>query len=437
MAENTPHNIRNKVIYQIFTRNYKDGTFCSVEEDLDRIQNLGVDIIYLLPIHPNGKKNRKGSIGSPYAISDYRSIDPMQGTMDDFESLCKAVHDRGMQIIIDVVYNHTSPDSVLMDTHPEWFYKKDDGSFGNRIGDWWDVVDLDYSNPGLWDYLIDTLKFWARYVDGFRCDVAPMIPLEFWRRARSEVAKIRPECIWLAESGEPMFINILHRLGINASSDGELYQAFDLTYDYDVYGDMKDALLGKQPVEKYVEAVNRQEWIYPENYGKMRFLENHDRPRAASLIPNEKMLKSWTSWAYFCKGPMMIYAGEEFCVSSHPSLFEMDTINFETGKDISELLANLSRIKKHSIFSDGIFNAEMATLNNDVIVGVWQMPNSDMRALGYFPLGGEVMSVKADLPDGEYLDEISKNKITIFENVLPLNGEPVVILTDKKYVPFA
>ena len=206
MAVDTKKSLRNQVLYSIYVRNYsKEGTFAAVQADLDRVKALGTDIIWLLPIHPTGEKNRKGSLGSPYAIRDYRAVNPEFGTLDDFRHLVDAIHARGMKCIIDVVYNHTSPDSWLAENHPEWFYHKPDGSLGNRFGDWWDVADLDYSHPELWDYQIETLKTWARLVDGFRCDVAPLVPLEFWKRARAEVATVRPGCFWLCESVERGF----------------------------------------------------------------------------------------------------------------------------------------------------------------------------------------------------------------------------------------
>ena len=188
MAANTNISLRNQVMYCVFVRNYsEEGTFRAVEADLDRIQALGTDIIWLMPIHPIGEKARKGSLGSPYAISDYRKVNPEFGTLEDFQSLVDAIHARGMKCIIDVVYNHTSPDSWLVRNHPEWFYRKADGSMGNHVGDWTDIVDLDYRNQDLWDYQIETLKQWARIVDGFRCDVAPLIPIEFWKAAREAV----------------------------------------------------------------------------------------------------------------------------------------------------------------------------------------------------------------------------------------------------------
>ena len=191
MADNTPKKLRNQIMYQVFVRNFsEEGTFKKVEEELDRIKALGTDIVWLMPIHPIGKAQRKGTLGSPYAISDYRAVNPEFGTLDDFISFTNAVHDRGMKCIIDVVYNHTSPDSVLSKEHPEWFFHKSDGSFGNRVGDWSDIIDLDYSNKELWRYQIDTLKYWAQWVDGFRCDVAPLIPIAFWEQARALAERI-------------------------------------------------------------------------------------------------------------------------------------------------------------------------------------------------------------------------------------------------------
>lgn len=254
--------LRNMTIYSIFVRNH-GGTFAAVEKDIPRIRALGADVVWLLPIHPIGQKARKGTLGSPYAIADYRAVNPEYGTMEDFRHLADTVHRSGMKLMIDVVYNHTSPDSWLAQHHPEWFYHKPDGSFGNRIGEWSDIIDLDYGNPGLWDYQIETLKSWAEIVDGFRCDVAPLVPLDFWLRARREVETVRPDCLWLAESVEPEFIRDNRNRGMVSHSDGELYQAFDLCYDYDIYGDFLSYVQGKTELTDYVRALERQESIYP------------------------------------------------------------------------------------------------------------------------------------------------------------------------------
>lgn len=201
MAADTDISLQNQVIYSIYVRNHTpEGTFRAVIPDLDRIRALGTDIVWFLPIHPIGVEGKKGSLGCPYANRDYRTVNPAYGTLEDFKTLVNEIHRRGMKCIIDVVYNHTSPDSVLFREHPEFFYRGPEGKPGNKMGDWSDVIDLDYRCPGLWEYQIRSLCQWAEIVDGFRCDVASFVPLEFWLKARQEVAKVRPGCIWLAET---------------------------------------------------------------------------------------------------------------------------------------------------------------------------------------------------------------------------------------------
>ncbi len=348
MAATTGKEFRNQVMYQIYTRNFSQGgTFLEVIPQLDRIKDLGVDIVWFAPVHPIGEKNRKGTLGSPYAISDYRKVNPEYGTLDDFKQVVKEIHARGMKCIIDVVYNHTSPDSLLSREHPEWFYHKPDGGFGNRVGDWTDIIDLDYNNTELWDYQIETLKIWAEIVDGFRCDVAPLIPLEFWKRARQEVEEVRKGCIWLSESIDPEFILFMREQGLTALSDSEIFSVFDMSYDYDIYGDMVKYVTGKEPLEAYAQSISRQEYTYPDNYVKLRFLENHDQPRAAFMFPQEKAIINATAFLYFQKGMTLVYAGQE-CAAKHlPSLFDKDPVLWgsQENTDLSPLMTKLSAIK--------------------------------------------------------------------------------------------
>ena len=193
MAVNTDKTLQHQLIYSVFVRNHTpEGTFRALERDLDRLSALGTDIVWLMPIHPIGEVGRKGTLGSPYAIRDYRGVNPEYGTVENFRHLVDAIHVRGMKCIIDVVYNHTSPDSVLAQTHPEWFFHDEQGRPSRHVADWWDVVDLDYTHKELWRYQIDTLKMWAEIVDGFRCTSGPghgrrwkrSAPAAFgWRRA--------------------------------------------------------------------------------------------------------------------------------------------------------------------------------------------------------------------------------------------------------------
>lgn len=427
MADNTPKNLRSLMMYQVFVRNYsKEGTFAAVERDLDRIKALGTDIIWLAPIHPIGKVHRKGTLGSPYAISDYRAVNPEFGDLDSFKSFVGAVHDRGMRCIIDVVYNHTSPDSVLSKEHPEWFYHKPDGSFGNRVGDWSDIIDLDYSNKELWRYQIDTLKMWAEIVDGFRCDVAPLIPIAFWEQARAEVEQVRPNALWLSESVEPGFILYLRSQGMTALSDSEIYRAFDISYDYDCYDSFKEYIYGKGSLESYVEALNRQEYIYPDNYVKLRFLENHDQTRARFMIPDIVALKSWTAFMFFQKGMALVYAGQEKAVSHLPSLFDKDDVDWNGAEtaDLSEYIAKLAQIKKNEIFTDSFYKVK--SVGEYALTAVHE--KNGKKALGVFPLKNQTALIPVDFPDGVYTNLIDGSSAEVFHGGINVSGKAVILI---------
>lgn len=425
MAKNTEISLRNKVIYSVYVRNHtNDGTFNAVAEDLDRIKSLGTDIIWFMPIHPIGVKNKKGSLGCPYANKDYRTTNPEYGTMDDFKSLVEKIHAKGMKCIIDVVYNHTSPDSNLSVEHPEFFYRKPDGNFGNKVGDWSDIIDLDYSNKELWQYQIDSLVMWAKIVDGFRCDVASFVPVEFWKQAREAVAKVNPDCIWLAESVHSSFNVFSRKSGIYAASDYELFDAFDMEYDYDIREVFDKYLKGETTLSNYMDMFNYQEAICPQNYDKMRCLENHDQPRICHYVKNRSDLENYTAFLYFLKGSTLIYAGQEFGCDETPSLFDKDVFPRNTGIDLSKLLAKLDTIKKSVLDDDDYFKAD-ADDENDI--AILERDNNKSKKVGIFSLKSKSADVKVDLPDGDYKNEISGETVTVSNGKIHCNGNAIII----------
>ena len=425
MAKNTEISLRNKVIYSVYVRNHtNDGTFNAVADDLDRIKSLGTDIIWFMPIHPIGVKNKKGSLGCPYANKDYRTTNPEYGTMDDFKSLVEKIHAKGMKCIIDVVYNHTSPDSNLSVEHPEFFYRKPDGNFGNKVGDWSDIIDLDYSNKELWQYQIDSLVMWAKIVDGFRCDVASFVPVEFWKQAREAVAKVNPDCIWLAESVHSSFNVFSRKSGIYTASDYELFDAFDMEYDYDIREVFDKYLKGETTLSNYMDMFNYQEAIYPQNYDKMRFLENHDQPRICHYVKNKSDLENYTAFLYFLKGSTLIYAGQEFGCDETPSLFDKDVFPRNTGIDLSELLAKLDTIKKTVLDDDDYFKAD-ADDENDI--AILERDNNKSKKVGIFSLKSKSADVKVDLPDGDYKNEISGETVTVSNGKIHCDGKAIII----------
>lgn len=422
MAIQTDPALQKSVLYSVYVRAHTpEGTFRALTGDLDRIRALGTDIVWLMPVHPIGVLGKKGSLGCPYAIRDYRALNPAYGTLEDFRALADAVHARGMKLIIDVVYNHTSPDSALFQEYPEFFYRAADGRPGNKIGDWTDVIDLDYTVPALWDYQIETLCDWAEIVDGFRCDVASFVPLAFWERARAAVERVRPGCLWLAESVHAEFGNLARSLGFTAVRDTELFAAFDMEYEYDIRTGFERMLRGETPLSAWTQLLNLQEALYPEGYNKLRFLENHDLPRFAALVPDEGMRDSYTAMLYFLKGATLLYAGQEFSETHTPSLFEKETIS-RGGRDVSLYLARLAEIKR-SLGADDAFFAEA---DDEKKIAVFERVNRNGRKLGVFPLGGRGGELALRLPDGAYVNRIDGRSVTVKDGRLRCDG-PIIL----------
>jgi len=334
MARDTPMELKGQSIYQVFVRNWSaEGTFDAALPALDAASRLGFDIVCLTPVHPVGKASRKGRLGSPYAIADYRAVDPGLGGEAGFRRFVDTAHGKGLRLIIDVVYNHTSPDSVLVRDHPEWLWKGPAGKPGPRHPEWSDVVDLDYSSRALWDYQIETLENWTLFgVDGFRCDVASLVPVPFWVEARRRLSAIKP-CLWLAESVHKEFVTAVRSNGFYAACDAELHEAFDLSYDYDGRTELEAAWAGNAALSAYLHHLSLQECMLPATAIKARFLENHDQVRAASHFGHGARLRAWTIFTMLLPGTFFAYMGQERAIAHRPSLFDMDPVDWNSGDD--------------------------------------------------------------------------------------------------------
>ena len=426
MAKQTNINLRQDVIYSIYVRNHtEEGTFNAVIPDLDRIKALGTDIIWFMPIHPIGEKGKKGSLGCPYANRDYRTVNPEYGTMEDFKQLVDEIHARDMKCIIDVVYNHTSPDSTLTVEHPEFFFRKPDGNMGNQVGDWTDVVDLDYHCKELWDYQIESLKMWAEIVDGFRCDVASFVPVEFWCKARAAVEEVRPGCIWLAETVHSGFGQFSRKCGMYSATDYEMFEAFDMEYDYDIREVFDRYLKGEVALSHYLDLINFQECLYPANYIKMRCLENHDQPRICSFVKDDLALTNYTAFLYFLKGTTLIYGGQEFQNEHTPSLFEKEVFPRDTGKDISLLLQKLYGIKKEFLSAEDYFKASADDAND---IAILERDDNHSRKIGIFSMQGKAADVKVELKDGIYVNLMDGKNVHVVNGVLHCDGKPMILV---------
>ncbi len=309
-ARTSPDWVKDAVIYEIFERQYSQkGDFNSITADLDRLKDLGITVLWLMPIHPVGKLKAKGTIGSPYAVQDFYAINPDYGTKEDLKRLVSESHKRGMKVIIDIVANHTAWDSVMMKM--KGFHTTNDkGEVIPPIPDWSDVADLNYENAELRKYIIEMLKSWVRDydLDGFRCDVAGFVPVDFWEMARTEVDKIKPDTIWLAEWESPDL----------------LVKAFDLDYSWANHAVLSEVLFGNKPayeIRKTWEADNAKN---PKGALRMRFSDNHDERRAIARFGEKGALAAQTL-AFTLDGVPLVYNGMETgdtTESGSPALFE-------------------------------------------------------------------------------------------------------------------
>ena len=308
-ARSTQEWVRDGVIYELYPRAFSlQGNFNGITGRLDELKDLGITILWLMPIHPIGQEKKKGSIGSPYAVRDYYAINPDYGTKEDFKKLISESHRRGMKVIIDIVANHTSWDSVLMKT-PE-FYKRDAKGNITYPHDWFDIAALNYSNRELHRYMTDMLKYWIREfdLDGFRCDVAGEVPTDFWENARLELDKINPDIFLLAEAHKPEL----------------LLKAFDLDYSWPLHSALTNVLHGRGRAVELREAWEREVKEWPRGALHMRFSDNHDERRAIARFGEPGALAA-SAFVFTIDGVPLLYNGMEVgdtTESGAPALFE-------------------------------------------------------------------------------------------------------------------
>lgn len=301
---------RDGVIYELFPRVFSStGDFKGITAKLDDLKKVGVTILWLMPVNPIGQKNKKGSIGSPYAVRDYYGINPAYGTKTDLKRLVTEAHARGMKVITDEVLNHTAWDNKLITEHPD-FYKRDANGKILYPEDWTDVAWLDYSNPKLRSYMIDMLTYWIKEfdLDGFRFDVAHKPPADFWNEARAVLDKVKPDVFWLAEADHP---------------DLEV-KAMDADYAWSMHSTMTDVWQGKKPAGAIRETWQKQHDTWPRGALHMMISDDHDERRAIARFGEPGALAS-EALMLTLDGIPLVYNGMEVgdtTESAAPALFE-------------------------------------------------------------------------------------------------------------------
>jgi cyclomaltodextrinase len=336
-APSGPPWLRDGVIYEIYPRDFSPaGNLNGVTERLDQLTNLGVTILWIMPIHPIGEKFRKGQFGSPYSIRDYYAVNPDYGTVDDFKRLVSEAHKRHLKVIMDVVANHTAWDSVMM-AHPE-FYKQDSKhKIIPPVPEWTDVAGLNYSNRQLRAYMIAMLKYWIKTcdVDGFRCDVASMVPTDFWEEARVELKKVKPDIMFLAEASKPELLT----------------NAFDIDYSWPLLSTLNDVFIKGAPASNLRASWEESQREFPKGALHMRISDDHDEARAVARFGIRGALAA-SALMFSLDGVPLLYNGMEVgdsTESGDPALFDKLTI-FWSPKERSPLpvYRDLIKLRKQS-----------------------------------------------------------------------------------------
>jgi glycosidase len=312
-ARSSPEWLKSGVIYQIFVGSFSaQGNLEGVTKRLDTLQKLGVNILWLMPLHPRGELKKKGTLGSPYSVRDYYAIDRALGTKEDLRKLVRNAHERHMKVILDMVANHTAWDSVMM-AHKD-FYKKDKQGNITYPYDWSDVAALDYSNPKLRRYMTEVLLYWIKEldVDGYRCDAAAEVPTDFWEAARRELERVKPDMMMLAEASKPELLR----------------SAFDIDYAWPELHSLDDVVMKGKPATTIRNTVEHQRSLFPKGALHMRITDDHDELRAVTRYGYPGAIAA-SALMMSLDGVPLIYNGMEVgdCTQSHGSaLFEPQKI---------------------------------------------------------------------------------------------------------------
>lgn len=375
---------RNATIYEVNIRQYtKEGTINAFAKHMPRLKEMGVDILWLMPIYPVSEKNKKGDLGSYYAVADYRAVNPEFGTMQDLKALVKEAHKLGMKVILDWVANHTGWDNFLINEHKDWYTQNEKGEVIVPEGtDWTDTADLNYDNKEMRQYMIGSFKFWIQNadVDGFRCDVAGMVPTDFWNEARAELDKVKP-IFMLAEAWEPELAG----------------HSFDMGYAWDGHHLMNDVAKGEKNVDDIKAYFAKIDTMYTSDAFLMNFTTNHDE-NSWNGTTAERMgdaAETFAAFSYVIPGMPLIYSGQEAGLNKRLKFFYKDEIDW-SNLSVAKFYKHMNQLKEtNKALRAGAKGGKMIWLNTnnqkaicafkrekdgDSIIAIFNMTNKPVEA---------------------------------------------------------
>jgi len=375
---------KNAVIYQLNTRQFsEEGTFKAAELELPRLKELGVDIIWLMPIHPIGEKNRKGTLGSPYSVKDYFAVNPEFGTLQDLKEFVRKAHDLGMYVILDWVANHTSWDNTLVESHPEWYERDYKGDF--RPTPWWDwsdIIDLDYRYPELRAYMTKALKYWVEEadIDGYRCDVAGFVPIDFWNQVRQELDAIKP--VFMLAEWESRDLHA---------------QAFDMTYAWSWNEAVQQICRGEKDLNALYIYYSWNESAYPENSMRMTFTSNHDKNAWEGTMFEQfgDGLEAAIALSVVGEGMPLLYNGQEAGNAKRLQFFEKDPIQWQA-HPFNALFKDLfGFMKSHKALWHGKWGSRMLKVpnNNEKEIFSFVRQNKQDKVFAVFNFSDKAQSI--------------------------------------------
>ncbi|HWH17665.1 MAG TPA: alpha-amylase family glycosyl hydrolase [Allosphingosinicella sp.] len=407
---------RTAVIYQINTRQFTpEGTFRAAERQLPRLKALGVDIIWLMPIHPIGEKNRKGTLGSPYSVKDYYGVNPEFGTKADFKSFVDAAHGQGMRVILDWVANHSAWDNPLVAQHPDWYERDWKGDFHpTPWWDWSDIIDFDFSKTGIRRYMADAMLYWVREfgIDGYRADVAAYVPIDFWERLRADLDAVKP----IFMLGEAQMRD-LH------------YRAFDASYGWGWYNALADIAKGKADVGALFGYFSENESAWPRGAMRMVYAENHDQNawHGTQFETFGPALPNVIALSMVGEGIPLIYNGQEAGNEKRLEFFEKDPIRWRP-HPIGDLYKRLIEFRDaHPALHNAPWGARMVGVVNSspqkVFSFVRQKEGDKVLALFNFSPEPQTISFAGALPHGRYRD-FEGNRVVIVDGASRMTLAP-------------
>jgi 1,4-alpha-glucan branching enzyme len=404
----------NLSIYEVNVRQYTSaGTFSAFETHLDRLKNMGVGILWFMPIHPIGVQNRLGSLGSYYSVKDYYGINPEFGTLDDFKDLVDSIHAKGMYVLMDWVGNHTAWDNPLTLTHPEWYVKNNNGDFTPPPGtDWTDVIQLDYSKPELRTYMINAMKYWINEtgIDGFRCDAVSFVPIDFWTTAITELKSFKPDIFMLAEGDGTQYVNA----------------GFDMSYGWGWLG------FGEGILVNIVNGTNTANFIngyntlentnYPGSHYRMYFTSNHDENSwygtVYELFGNATEIFAVLTSTF--RSMPLIYSGQEAGLDHRLAFFDKDEITWHP-HPFEQIYSALLHLKKENKAlwngsAGGQLQRVLTTNNPAIFAFVREKENCRIFEICNLTSSSQTFTLLGSLYFGTYRDAFSGDSILFAEN---------------------